>query len=347
MGENRGPSAAEVVPVPKIDLHRHLLGSIRPKSLWELSRRYGLDVGRLPLAEFRDVIVHREPPLDLGRYIQPWKVFREAIRDPEDVRRIASEAAEDARLDGVKYVEFRSSLPGMPVTDGRAPQTRIPADEYLDAIRGAFAAVPGVVCRLVASVPRHAVGPVAPAALPEYAGRFLEVVARFPELIIGVDLTGLERGWPARLFRDLFTEARSAGLPITIHAGETEGPEDIWTAIQELGATRIGHGTSAPQDPNLVEELIRRGVVLEVCPTATWLLGRSAARNWHPVLGCKPPVPFVICTDNPTLNATTLSQELLGVAGALGADPESFLASQFRRAAEAAFAPVALASAGR
>jgi adenosine deaminase len=340
-----GLSVTDIRQTPKIDLHRHLLGSIRPETLWELSRKYGLAVGRQSLDDFRSAVVHGAPPLTLERYIRPWKLFREVIQNPEDVRRIACEAAIDAYVDGVCYVEFRSSLPGMPVTDGQAPQTRIPPDEYLAAIHEAFSESQGIVCRLVASVPRHAVGRVEGPLILKYAKCFIDVAARFRDLVVGVDLTGIEHGWPARLFQDFFTEARAAGFPVTIHAGETEGPDEIWDAIDRLGASRIGHGTSAPIDPRLVVELIKRRVVLEVCPTACWLIGSVMTRERHPVIDCVPTIPFVICTDNPTLNASTHSQELLIAAEISRMEPTAFLKSQLHTAAQAVFAPAALASA--
>src|SRR5262244_2511428 len=108
-----------------------------------------------------------------------------------------------------------SSLPGMPITDGHAPQTQIPARRYLDAIRDAFAESPGIVCRLVASVPRHAVGRATPSEVLSYAYAFLSAVASYREMVVGVDLTGIEHGWPASLFRGFFAAARAAGLPVT------------------------------------------------------------------------------------------------------------------------------------
>jgi adenosine deaminase len=339
-------SLAEIQAFPKIDLHRHLLGSARPETLWELSRKYSLDVGRKPLDEFKSAIVHQVPPRGLSEYIRPWILFREVIRTPDDVRRIAFESATDARLDGVRYVEFRSSLPEMPITDGDAPQTRIPVNEYLHAIRDGFSEASGVVCRLVTSVTRHAVGPADPALVQKYTDRFLDAVTKFrTDLVVGVDLTGIESGWPASLFKDFFVEARSIGLPVTIHAGETEGPEEIWVAINELGASRIGHGTSAPNDARLIKELIKRKVVLEVCPTSGWLIGRLKERHRHPVINCLPSIPYVICTDNPTLNTSTHSHELHLAAQISGVKTVSFLQSQFQLAAQAAFAPTALAAA--
>jgi adenosine deaminase len=345
MSETPEQSLVNIKDFPKIDLHRHLHGSARPETLWELSRKYSLEVGRKPLDEFTSAIVHCEPSRGLSQYIQPWRLFREIIRDPEDVRRIAFESATDACVDGVKYVEFRTSLPGMPINAGGAPQARIPANEYLHAINDAFSEASGIACRLIASVPRHIVGAAKPALVQKYAERFFEVVARFRgEFVVGVDLTGIESGWPASLFKDFFAEARAVGLPVTIHAGETEGPEEIWAAIDELGASRIGHGTSAPDDARLVKELIKRKVILEVCPTTSWLTGSLKERRSHPVIQCLPTLPYVICTDNPTVNNSTLSRELYLAAQISGMQTEAFFQFQFQLASQAAFAPIALAA---
>jgi adenosine deaminase len=338
MPKQSGLAGTDIVGVPKIDLHRHLLGSARPSTLWELARKYGVDVGRLSLPLFRNLIVHRRPRLDLARYIQPWKLFREVIRSADDVKRIALEAVEDAQRDGVRYAEFRSSLPSMPITDGDAPQTRIPIGEYLMAVQEAFAQCPLVTCRLIASVPRHTFRDASPQMMAAYTDRLIDAAMEFRRLVVGVDLTGIERGSPASLFKTLFAAAHSAGLPATIHAGETEGAAEIWSALNDLNAVRIGHGTSAPNDPTLVQELIRRQVVLEVSPTASWLLGRTRTKSSHPVIDSNVPIPFVICTDNPTLNASTLSNELLLAAETASEDLETFLRSQYYAAKQAAFA---------
>jgi adenosine deaminase len=154
---------------------------------------------------------------------------------------------------------------------------------------------------------------------------------------VGTDLTGIERGWPAGLFKECFVATRQAGLPVTIHAGETEGPEEIWTAIDELGAVRIGHGTSAADDPSLVRALIDRNVVLEVCPTAGWLIGRLPGTTSHPIITCRPPVPYVICTDNPVVNRSSLTNELSIAARIAGEDPEEYVRRQFEVARNAAW----------
>jgi adenosine deaminase len=326
--------------LPKIDLHRHLLGSARTETLWELSRRYGLIEGRKSLEQFQNLLVHRTPTRGLSEYIRPWKLFREIIQKPEDIRRIAHEAAIDAHRDGVCYVEFRSSLPGMPITDRNGPQTKIPANEYLQAISDAFSTVAGIKCGLVVSIPRHAVGSAKPEMIRKYMARFFDIITNFRnELIVGVDLSGIESGWPAILFKDFFSEARSIGLPITIHAGETEGPEEIWAAIDLLGASRIGHGTTAPKDPVLVRELIQRKIVLEVCPTTGWLSGSLKDRFKHPIINCESPIPYIICTDNPTLNAITLSHELYLAAEISGMEVEAFFHSQLSLASWASFSP--------
>jgi adenosine deaminase len=333
----------DIVRLPKIDLHRHLLGSARPETLWELARRYDAQLSRVSAAEFRNAIVHGSPTTSLGKYIAPWEIFRDVVRSPADIHRIAFEAADDALRDGVKYVEFRAGLPGLSITDGSSAQTSIPASEYLSAIRRGFSEVPGIVCRLVAAVTRHAVGPAGPELRRSYTSEFFETVESFRDgFIVGVDLSGLESGWPARSFKDVFSKAQQLGLPVTIHAGETEGPAEVWAAIDALGASRIGHGTSAPRDPALVRELIARNIVLEVCPTAGWLVGAVKDIHHQPIIECAPPLPYVVCTDNPAINASRQSRELEIAAAIAGTEAVTFAQSQFEIAAGAAFDRVAV-----
>lgn len=336
------PDLVDLRSSAKIDLHRHLLGSARPETLWELARFHDVPWGRKSLIEFRNAVVHESRPRTLEKYIAPWGVFRNLVQSAEDIRRIAFEAATDAQRDGVRYVEFRTSLPGLPITDGDAPQTRIRPVEFLRAIDDAFSQTPGIVCRVVASITRHAFGPAPTSAKRAYAEEFFNIVEQFRELIVGMDLSGLETGWPSRSFKELFAPARAMKLPITIHAGETEGPDEVWAAIDDLGASRIGHGTSAPKDRVLVEELIRRHIILEVCPTASWLVGTIKERYRHPVIDCDLPIPYVICTDNPTLNASTLSHEIGIGARIANQDARSFAGEQFLQATSAVFAPSAL-----
>jgi aminodeoxyfutalosine deaminase len=212
-------------------------------------------------------------------------------------------------------------------------------------VQAGFSQVPGVACRVVASITRHAVGLAPPSERRKFANEFFEIVDAFRgDLIVGLDLSGLESNYSAESFKEFFKHASALRLPTTVHAGETEGPEEVWVAIDELGASRIGHGTTAPQDPVLVQELIRRKIALEVCPTAGWLVGTLRSRNRHPVIECEPPLPYVICTDNPTLNASTQSQELAIAAGIAGDELIAFSQSQFDIAAMSCFDPSALAS---
>jgi adenosine deaminase len=328
----------DIRSVPKIDLHRHLLGSTRTRTLLEFSQRNGSRAAYNSLESIERALVHHRAANDLLEYIHPWTTLRSLIRTPEDVRRIAAEAAEDAAHDHVVYVEFRSSLPGLVITDGTLPQAKIPPTDYLDAIRDGFSETPNIVCGLVASVPRHVVGKASRELINKYADQFFSIIMSYrSDLVVGVDLTGLESGSPASSFKSVFQQARALGLSLTIHAGETEGPEEIWAAIDDLGATRIGHGTSASLDPDLVKELIRRNIILEVCPTSGWLTGTISDVSKHPVINSEPPIPYVICTDNPTLNSTTLSHELFLAAEIAGVEPLSFAESQFRLASQAGF----------
>src|SRR5687768_4876984 len=103
-------SLIDIRDFPKIDLHRHLLGSVRPGTVWKLCQRYNVKLQYGSIEEFTEAIAQQISSGGLLQYIQPWQLLREIVRQPEDIRRIAREAAIDARRDGVVYVEFRNSL---------------------------------------------------------------------------------------------------------------------------------------------------------------------------------------------------------------------------------------------
>jgi len=123
--------------------------------------------------------------------------------------------------------------------------------------------------------------------------------------------------------REAFEIARAGGLGITAHAGEDAGPEYIWEAIDELGATRIGHGCSAAGDKALMARLERDGLLVECCPTSNYQTGAVPANQPHPLLTfLERGIPVAICTDNTTVSNTNLARESALVASWLGPDGE-------------------------
>ncbi|MEN9722528.1 MAG: adenosine deaminase, partial [Pseudomonadota bacterium] len=138
-----------------------------------------------------------------------------------------------------------------------------------------------------------------------------------------------ETDFPGSLFQSAFQHAKRAGAKITIHAGESTGPETIWTAIEDLGANRIGHGVSAIQDPMLVEFLRDRKICLEMCPTSNWLTRVVPSFEAHPLPALlRAGVPVCINTDDPTLFGTTLPSETTLVRERMGLSAEEIALTQ-------------------
>jgi len=157
----------------------------------------------------------------------------------------------------------------------------------------------------------------------------LDAILAHRDHIVAVDLAGDEAGFPAHLFKQHFKRVRDAGLHVTIHAGEADGPQSVWSAIHDLGAARIGHGFRSIEDPLLVEYLVANGIGLESCPTSN--LHISAVENYasHPIRQLADQgVKFCLNTDDPGISAIDIMHEYSVAAPAVGLTPEQILQSQ-------------------
>ncbi|MBI3558419.1 MAG: adenosine deaminase, partial [Deltaproteobacteria bacterium] len=127
---------------------------------------------------------------------------------------------------------------------------------------------------------------------------------------IGVDLAGPEDGYPCRNYQDVFKPALAAGMPITIHAGEACGPENVWEAIDLLGARRIGHGINSIRDKELMRRLAKDGILLETCPTSNYITRSVAEWDQHPLPRfLEAGIPVSISTDDPGIFGVPLAEE--------------------------------------
>jgi adenosine deaminase len=250
--------------LPKVDLHVHLEGSMRPTTVVELAGRYGVELpkglreGRYEFRDFR-------------HFIDEWLAGLECLRGPEDFRRIAVEFCEDEAAQGVRYAEVSFSLP-----DHR---DRIRDwDETLLAVLDGFeegGQSTGIVCRVYVDVVRG--------IDMAHSRRAMEVAARHVEDgVIGIGLGG-EEAFPPEPYAEIFADGIAAGLRSIPHAGETHGPASIRAAIEALGADRIGHGIRVLEDPSLVALIRERGIGLDVCPTSNVMTRSAPSLEAHPL----------------------------------------------------------------
>jgi adenosine deaminase len=307
---------------PRIDLHRHLEGSIRPQTVLELAARRHL---RLPrnLDRLRPLIQVTGSVPDLMSFIACIEVAASTLTDPEACARVAYECVEDARNEGIAYLELRFSPLFMSLSHHLDPAAVVEA--VVDgASRGARDF--GVRTNLIGILSRT-YGPVA-------AMRELGALLAHRTVIVALDLAGDEARWPGERFLEHFRRGRDAGWRVTVHAGEAAGPKSVWQAIIELGAERIGHGLRAADDPLLLDYLAQRRVGIEMSLTSN--VQTSSVQDYasHPLRAyLERGILATINTDDPAISGITLGHELAVAAPAAGLTPE-----QIRQAQENALA---------
>ncbi|MBU6376517.1 MAG: adenosine deaminase [Bdellovibrionales bacterium] len=283
------------------ELHRHLDVSLRPSTLLELAQKKGIESSSTSLQSFLNKLLIRKPMRDLAEVLASFQICQKVLDRPEVLERVAREVCEDIYAEGTRRVELRYSPSFVNEFHPELSWKDI-LSAFESGIREASQKLPGFKAGLICIISRD----YGPEGAEKTVDFFLENRTRF----VGLDLAGNEQEFPGSLFRRAFQRAKKQGAKITIHAGESAGPDAIWYAIEELGAQRIGHGVSAVQDPQLLQTLRDRQICLEMCPTSNWLTQVVPSLEAHPLPQVlRAGIPVCINTDDPTLFATTLPSE--------------------------------------
>ncbi len=316
--------------MPKIDLHRHLEGSLRLETLLAIALEHGIVLPSYDVEELRPhVQMMPDEPRTSAQFLAKFRVLRQFYRSEHIIKRVAYEVISDAAADNVKYMELRFTPQAL---------NNLMQCNYGDVIGWVVEAVEqasrhlDIKVNLILSMNRHEaveIGEkVLDAAIP-YADRG----------IVGLDLAGQEAGFSGLPFSKLFARAKAAGFGVTIHAGEWAGAENVREAVDVLGADRIGHGIRLIEDPELMELLQARGVVLEVCPTSNVQSGAVADFKQHPLHELfRQGVRTTINTDDPLICNITMSEEISQVMRTMPMTMED-VRQQILTAANAAFLP--------
>ncbi|MFC0626783.1 adenosine deaminase [Kribbella deserti] len=310
--------------LPKAELHVHHVGSATPRIVAELAARHPGSAVPVDPEELAKYFVFT----DFAKFIEIYLTVVDLIRTPDDVRFLTYEVARDMAGQNIRYAEL-TVTPYTSLLRGIAPEG------FCEAIEDARVTAEkefGVVLRWAFDIPGEE-------GLPG-AEETLRIATQLrPDGLISFGLGGPEIGVPRPQFKPYFDAARAAGLRSVPHAGETTGPDTIWDAIRVLGAERIGHGTSAMQDPALVDHLGETGIVLEVCPTSNLATQMVPAYELHPVKAMVDAgLTVTINSDDPPMFGTTLSNEYAVAARLLGLD-DAGLAALAKTAARVSFAP--------
>ncbi|WP_234412146.1 adenosine deaminase [Nocardioides sediminis] len=314
-----------IAGLPKAELHVHHVGSASPRIVAELAERHPAAGVPTDPDELREFFAFR----DFAHFIEVYLAVVDLVRTPEDVRVLTYEVAREMALEQrLRYAEL-TCTPYTSVLRG------IPIEAYGEALEDARVAAErdfGLVMRWIYDIPGESGIPAAEATL-SYA------LDHAPDALVGFGLGGPEIGVPRPQFQPHFDAARAAGLRSVPHAGETTGPETVWDAVRLLGAERIGHGTSAVTDPDLLDHLAEAGIVLEVCPTSNVATRAVETLDDHPLRTfVEAGVPVTINSDDPPMFGTTLNGEYAVAAELLDLD-EAGVADLARAAVRASFAP--------
>jgi aminodeoxyfutalosine deaminase len=316
--------ASFISGLPKAELHVHMQGAASVETVLELSRKYpdeGLPQDEEPMRDFYRFT-------DFPNFIDVFVAVSRLVRTGDDIHGLAVGLGHDLAAVNVRYAEVT-------VTSDSHLKVGIAPDELADALtrgRSDVLAANGVELAWVFDID----GEFGVAS----GERTLDWVQRYrPEGSIGFGMGGPEAGVPRSDYADLFRRAKDSGLHSVPHAGETVGPDQVWSAIDLLGAERIGHGIAAAQDRALMTTLADRGIALEICPTSNlWTKAvPSLAAHPFPVLR-EAGIRLTLNTDDPGMFATDLNSEYLIAHEVFGLDAAD-LVDLARESVTGSFAP--------
>jgi adenosine deaminase len=309
------PSSSRIASAPKVLLHDHLDGGLRPETIVELAAETGYDA--LPTRDPAELAAWRTRGAsrrDLVLYLETFAHTVGVMQTPDALARAARECAEDLAADGVIYAEVRFA-PELHLERG------LSLDQVVEAVQRGF--------REGETAARSAGHPIRVRTLltaMRTAARSLEIAelaVRWRDReVCGFDIAGAEAGFPPTRHLDAFEHVRRENFHLTIHAGEAFGLPSIWEAVQRCGAERLGHGvrivddltTGADGRPSLgpLAALVRdKRIPLELCPTSNVHSGAAASIADHPI-GVLADLLFrvTVNTDNRLMSSTSLTNEL-------------------------------------
>jgi len=298
--------------LPLIDLHRHLDGNVRLATILELAQQHHLPLPADNLEDLRPHIQVSEPETDIMAYFQKFTWMVSVFADYDACRRVAYENVVDAQAEGIDYIELRFSPWFM-----AEPHHLEPTGVVAAVVEGVQAAV-----KDLKDIRVNLIGIISRTYGVEVGYQELAALLAFKDDIVGLDLAGDEANFPAEWFTPHFKQARDAGWGITVHAGESAGPESVWQAICVLGASRIGHAICINQDPALVNHMLEKRIGIEANLTSNWHTNTVSSYAAHPLktwldLG----LLATINTDDPGISPVTLRDEFEIAAPAAGLTP--------------------------
>lgn len=288
----------EIIKIPKVELHLHLDGSVRPSTAKEL---IGYDVTKKMQVD--------SEVTDLNDYLEKFTIPVSLMQTKENLERISMELATDLKKENVIYAEIRFA----PL---KHLEKKLTPNEVIDSVLNGLRKVDIKINLILCCIRGDSY---------ENNKKVIDLTKSYlGKGVCAADLAGAEAIFKTKDYQELFTYAKSINVPFTIHAGEADGIESITSAIN-FGAKRLGHGVRAEEDKNTINTIINNNITLEVCPTSNINTGIFPSYQEHNIkrlydLGVK----VTINTDNRTVSNITITEEYFKLQSAFNFTKKDF-----------------------
>jgi adenosine deaminase len=294
--------------LPFIDLHRHLDGSVRLETILDLGEEHNLPLPARDIESLRPYVQVTKPQVSVMAFISKFEWMTGVLVDLAACKRVAYESVEDAYKEGLDYVELRFSPWFMAEAHQLDPNGVVEA--VIDGIDQGLRDF---------NIKVNLIGILSRTYGIEIAAKELGALMSQSERFVALDLAGDEFNFPAELFRDHFRKAQDSGWQVTVHAGEIAGSESIWSAINDLGAQRIGHALSAVNDPDLLKFMAEKEIGIEANLTSNLQTSSIPSYAAHPINQfLYRGVLATINTDDPGISNIDLAHEFTKAAPEAG-----------------------------
>ncbi len=287
-----------ITRMPKVELHVHLEGSVQPQTLLKLAERHNVPLPAKTTQDLRKWYTFR----DFDHFIEIYMTIAGCLRTADDIELIAREFLQGQAAQNILYSEVTFTPYNQFFLNG------LGFHEQLEAVNRARAWSEkelGVRMGIIVDIPRK--------ITPAEGERVVDwVIDSYGLGVIALGLGGPEVGNPPEKYQAAFERARNAGIPCILHAGETDGPASIWSALRVADSRRIGHGARAVEDPALITYLREKQTPLEVCPTSNICLGVFPSMAEHSLPRLMEAGLYVtLNSDDPPMFNTTLTNEYI------------------------------------
>lgn len=311
---------------PWIDLHRHLDGNVRLRTILELADQHGIPLPADDEEGLRPFVQVTDPQPGVMAFLEKFRYMVGVLADIEACRRVAYENVLDAQGEGLDYVELRFSPLFMAQPHHLDPQGVVEA--VLDGVEAA---------RRETGMKVNLIGILSRTYGQELAWKELEALLAFADKLVAIDLAGDEANYPGEWFIGHLEKARQQGLRLTVHAGESAGPSSVWQAVQELRTERLGHAVHAIEDARLMDILAERGIGIEANLTSNVQTSTVSSYAEHPLRHfLAKGLLATINTDDPGISGIDLRHEYEVAAPEAGLSADQIAQAQ-RNALTVAF----------